>query len=354
MALVVVVSKQDEGIRFVVGRLKGQTTTTVQTIIFLKRFNWTEQRAKAWLRRNDFKSSKKDETSTSFRFRQREPSEFQDGTLRTIRPGRRRARRSGADPSVADFPLRNPTQGPIPACPEGQVYDAATGRCVQRQKEKDKESKTEVERVTRSVRIQKIDEDQRLVFGEVYAPFVPDTEGDFMTDVEIQKMAHGFMIGRKQKKVDEQHDNEETGAVIVESFISREGDPDFPIVGAWVVGAFIPNEEQWEKVKRGELNGFSMEALVTKRVRDVIVELEEEIRVTTLPGPDDHTHEATLNFDTNGNFLGGTTNVVDGHWHTVTRNTVTGPEINVDGSQSDGHRHRYSFLEHVMVIADEV
>jgi len=251
-----------------------------------------------------------------------------------------------------------PEQGPKRRrCPAGFKLNRRTGIC------EPKSSKTmkvlnddwveSNERIQKSVRITKVDEDQRLVFGEVYAPNVPDTQGDFMTTEEIQKMAHNFMRARRQEKVDEQHNNEEAGHIIVESFIVRAGDPDFPIPGAWVAGAHIPSDDVWLKVVKGEINGFSMEAIVTKITRQVVIELDEEIVVQTAPGGEnEHTHQATLNFDSDGNFLGGATNVVDAHWHPVEQNTVTGPEVNVNAEPSNGHRHRYSFMEFLHIVSD--
>ncbi len=251
-------------------------------------------------------------------------------------------------------PSHLPGQGKT--CPPGKVM--RNGRCVAKNEAvivKSEEWKTVTEKVTREVRVTKIDEEKRLVFGEVFAPLVPDTQGDFMTAEQIEKMAHDFLRARRQKRVDQNHDNEEAGAVIVESFIVREGDLDFPILGAWVVGTHIPKDEVWARELNGELNGFSMEAVVTKRVREVTIELEDEITVTVEPGPDDHTHEAKLRFDENGNFLGGQTNVVDAHWHDITQNTVTGKEINIDPKKkSDGHRHRYSFVEFLNIIPDSM
>ena len=68
----------------VVGRLKGETKTTVQTVIFSPNKEWTVKEAKEWLKEHDFKASAVDETGSSLRFRQREPSAFQDNSFRTI------------------------------------------------------------------------------------------------------------------------------------------------------------------------------------------------------------------------------------------------------------------------------
>ena len=75
------------GVKFVVGRPKGKKTTDVQTVIF-KKDNWTLDKAKKWLKDNKFKSTKVDETEDSFRFRQRNPGDFEKDSFRTIAPGK--------------------------------------------------------------------------------------------------------------------------------------------------------------------------------------------------------------------------------------------------------------------------
>lgn len=58
----------------------------MQTLILSKETFPTEAEASKWVRDHDFvvKPGAPDETTDSWRFRQREPSDFQDGTLRTI------------------------------------------------------------------------------------------------------------------------------------------------------------------------------------------------------------------------------------------------------------------------------
>ncbi len=83
------VEKQTRGIRFVVGRPKGKTTTEVQTVIFSKQF-WNAGSARRWLRENGMRADGKlDVTENSLRFRQKPPGRFQPGSFRTISPGRR-------------------------------------------------------------------------------------------------------------------------------------------------------------------------------------------------------------------------------------------------------------------------
>lgn len=58
--------------------------TTVQTVILSKERFKTLEAAKKWVSDHDLHAAKVDETGTSYRFRQREPSEFVDGSFRTI------------------------------------------------------------------------------------------------------------------------------------------------------------------------------------------------------------------------------------------------------------------------------
>jgi uncharacterized protein len=58
--------------------------TQVQTLIFPKAHWATASAARAWALTNRFRADKVDETTDSWRLRQREPGQFQDGSFRTI------------------------------------------------------------------------------------------------------------------------------------------------------------------------------------------------------------------------------------------------------------------------------
>lgn len=181
-------------------------------------------------------------------------------------------------------------------------------------------------------------EDQRLVFAEVYVPDVPDTDADFMDAEGIQDMAYKFMKDMNLRHIDVQHDNALVdGACVVESFIARKGDPDF-IEGAWVVGIHIPDDTTWEQIKKGELNGFSMEALVSRTSTVLEIEVPPVIRGITSKADDDHGHEFFVTYDPDGNLVGGRTSTAeDGHYHEIRKGTIT--EI------SNNHHHLFSFVE---------
>jgi Putative phage serine protease XkdF len=184
--------------------------------------------------------------------------------------------------------------------------------------------------------ITKLDEELQVAFGEITIPDIPDADGEFMSKQEVRKMAYRFMIKGTPTSIDVQHNNITIQAALVESFIAREEDPDF-IASSWVGGVHVADADVWEAIKSGEINGFSIEALV-KQKPDQILELiiPEVIKGNTLVS-DGHTHKYTIKFDSSGNFLGGSTNKVDDHTHQIRRATVT--------EQAVDHTHRFSFIE---------
>lgn len=190
----------------------------------------------------------------------------------------------------------------------------------------------------RVVNFSKFDDEKQLAFGEVYIPMIPDSQGDFMTAEEIEKMAHGFMKSGLLRGVDTQHDLVDNGAIVVESFIARKNDPDF-IEGSWVAAVWVP-EDIWPLVKSGELGGFSMYGSGERVPTYITIEVPDDgILKGDTEEYDGHTHDFFLRFDDEGNFLKGETSVVDGHSHKITKGTVT------DLDSEDGHRHRFSFVE---------
>ncbi|QZI85659.1 serine protease [Stenotrophomonas phage Summit] len=183
---------------------------------------------------------------------------------------------------------------------------------------------------------------KQMVWAEVYAPNRPDVDGEFMTAEDIEKMAYAFLRSGRLDQIDVNHDNEVVSAHVIESFIARKGDPDF-IEGAWVVGIHISDPDTWQMVLDGELNGFSMEALVTKEEKEMLVEIPPVVKGMTST-EEDHRHEFFVSFDENGEFLGGTTDVVNGHSHKIIAGTVT--EVTND------HRHRFSSVDNIEIIGE--
>ena len=108
------------------------------------------------------------------------------------------------------------------------------------------------------VEFKKSDSKKQIVYGEVYVPDRKDSDGNYMTAETIEKMAHGFMKNSRNSQISKSHDGNTDKGCVVESFIAREGDPDF-IAGSWVVGVHVPDAKIWKSIEDGELTGFSIE-----------------------------------------------------------------------------------------------
>lgn len=188
------------------------------------------------------------------------------------------------------------------------------------------------------VGLKKFDEEMQVVWAEVYVPNVPDSQSDYMTEDEVRKMAWRFIASGAMKAIDEQHDNKKSGAIVVESFIARKDDPTF-IPDSWVVGVHIPDKALWERVKSGELNGFSLQGAAMRSKAEVELEIPEVLVGKVDSGQTDHSHDFQVQFADDGRFLGGRTGPAstDLHTHAIVRGTIT--EV------ANGHSHRYSFTE---------
>lgn len=183
------------------------------------------------------------------------------------------------------------------------------------------------------VRIKKIDEDEQIVFGEVYAPNILDTYGDFMTKEDIRDMSHRFMqLTHMRLSIDTNHDETSNGSYPIESFIARANDPDYT-EGAWVLGVKIVDDEVWKEVKKGNLNGYSFQALVNKLAVVVDMDVTYDKVGVTEPGDDNnHSHLFFVELDEDGRVLRGRTSVEDGHFHEIDKGTAT--------EEAKGHSHR--------------
>lgn len=184
-------------------------------------------------------------------------------------------------------------------------------------------------------RVMKMDDDQRIVTAEVYAPFVMDTYGEYMRPEDIEEMAHRFMALDLSNVIDVNHDNVFTSCVVLESYIAKKGDPVFT-EGAWVLSIHIPDDELWSRVRSGDLNGFSFEAMVKPETDIVEVStIRDHVGRTENSKEVDHEHIFFIQVNESGRIVGGVTAPAeDGHTHKILRGTVT--------EEVDGHTHRFS------------
>lgn len=84
------------------------------------------------------------------------------------------------------------------------------------------------EAVEREVKLTKVNDEQRMVYGIVYSPDQVDTQGDFAKADEIKKAAYGFMKAALTTNIDANHDFDAKDAYVAESWL-----PDFRLICSW-------------------------------------------------------------------------------------------------------------------------
>jgi hypothetical protein len=124
--------------------------------------------------------------------------------------------------------------------------------------------------VTWSGEFAKADNDKRQVFGwasivEIDGQPIVDRQGDWISPEEIEKAAYDYVL--KSRKGGHQHkrdgDQPFHAGDMIESFvmtpekIEKMNLPEDTPVGWWV-GYKIHDDEAWDKVKKGEVTGFSI------------------------------------------------------------------------------------------------
>lgn len=127
-------------------------------------------------------------------------------------------------------------------------------------------------RVIKSEELAKLDRDDngdlRLATGIVLEPNIVDAQGDTYTADEIRRTAHLYMLD--YQNISLQHrETINQKARLVESWLVPDEGAEIGgtrlTPGTWVMTVRIFDDELWEKTKKGELSGFSIEGFA-KRV----------------------------------------------------------------------------------------
>jgi hypothetical protein len=176
---------------------------------------------------------------------------------------------------------------------------------------------------------------ERVVFAEVLIPETLNVYGDYHTKESVKVFAYEFMINGFGHNVE--HDNPDLGQFrVVESFIARDDDTVF-VPGSWVIGVHIMDDEVWENVLSGKLNGFSYEALASFLPIEVLGEFSDTYYGVTEEDPyDNHTHNFVVIVDEEGRPVSGGTTVSNGHRHDISHHSTT------DVSFEHSHRFNYT------------
>lgn len=117
-----------------------------------------------------------------------------------------------------------------------------------------------------------IDNDKQIITGVAIRADYPiyRNEGgeEFYTVFDadiIEKLVHKFMRESRNSLVNINHEDDAKGIYLFESFIMKEKHkeiyPEFKDInpGSWIVSYKVDDKAVWEKIKAGELNGFSIE-----------------------------------------------------------------------------------------------
>ena len=184
------------------------------------------------------------------------------------------------------------------------------------------------------VKIQKTDAVNKIVKGVVYSAMDIDTDGETMTKDEVQKNCWNFLAQRKEKNIDIQHDWQESGCYVVESYMTEKGDPNFP-EDSWIM-AVKCTDDIFDKVVNGDLNGFSFGGYSQKFAQKVLIEVAKQIVGETnenlnkdvIPA---HKHTFIIWYDNNGKIVKGITDTVEDHSHSISFGTAT--------DKAFGHSH---------------
>ena len=129
------------------------------------------------------------------------------------------------------------------------------------------------------VKIQLSNDEKHMIYGAVLVPDKPiyriSEDGDeyyleFSKD-SIEKMAQEYLKEHRQENFTIDHEDDASELYVVESWIKDDMYKDKSVaiglsenlpVGAWIVGVKVNNVDTWQKIKNGELKGFSVESLV--------------------------------------------------------------------------------------------
>lgn len=119
-------------------------------------------------------------------------------------------------------------------------------------------------------------DEKHLIIGPALIPNKPiyriyddeEFEVVFEGDV-IEKMAYEFMSKERTKSITLDHLDFANDIAVVESWIKmsendKSNDLGFNLpIGTWFISMKVNDKETWDRIKNGELNGFSIESLVS-------------------------------------------------------------------------------------------
>ena len=126
------------------------------------------------------------------------------------------------------------------------------------------------------IELAQVNEEKRLLLGAALIPnkrIYRNIEGNefemFFTEETIEKLAHNFMLKQNNNNSSLEHQIKLNGMSVVEAWTVEDPLTDkstnygkqYP-KGTWVTMMKVDNVDVWNKVKSGEIKGFSIDALL--------------------------------------------------------------------------------------------
>jgi len=134
------------------------------------------------------------------------------------------------------------------------------------------------------VELKTVDEEKRILLGAALIPNKQIYRNDekngeyyiYFSQDTIRKASQVFLKRSNQNNATIEHRNAIDGMSVVESWIVENSKVDksalynfeFP-VGTWMIAMKVDNDEVWNKVKEGEIKGFSIEGYFQEGNQDM-------------------------------------------------------------------------------------
>lgn len=146
-------------------------------------------------------------------------------------------------------------------------------------------------RADATLKLSEIDKERRMLYGAALIPdklilrIDPETKEEYYIKFPrqaIEKIARNFMKKGNQSEATFMHEFRVDGCTVVESWI-KESDVDKSVSlglnegdGTWFIGMKVDDDGVWDKVKAGEVFGFSIEGLFDVNNESLRASLSDE------------------------------------------------------------------------------
>ncbi len=271
----------------IIGKMEGETTTTLQALRFPKGDGWTIPKARAWVK------SHSDITKRGYGFFEQRKlmhnSQLADdepdwqSVDKTKLPRLAFAKQGDLDKARTWGFSHHWVRGGDSSSKEGRysfgtlyLHKAALKKALEKAGQEgaiiSPEEKAHLEEHRQAVDLEKLDKGKDLSFrllkvqemeqvvgGVVYEPDVEDAQGDYTTSEEIWKAMVHFMENSQSIKL--MHKGLSVEARVIESYQAPTafsiGEQEIK-EGTWWLSVKVRNDEIWKAVLSGEITGFSM------------------------------------------------------------------------------------------------